>query len=581
MLFNENLFKKLYSFLKVNYGVCLISIFLALLFLVNRNLFISNPYIVTIDPWLYTGYFLNFESYYKMFGVLYYGTRLSWIILGYVLYKIFPVLVANYVLHFGFIAAAVLSLYYILKRTISDRVAVFTALLFAGYVYFLNEMGWDYISSPTMTFFLLTLSFLVLFIRSRYWKYYLLLAGIFCISMIYANFFAIVFLPTIIVFLFFILKKNKFPIIPRLLYFVLGIFVGFAAMEIFVYLLTGNILVIFKQANIALYYNGIISPWWIPIEKWILSAPWLLLPLVIVIGCIVFLSSQQFNIWKNRYSYNWFFILNFLMTVLIFVGFHIKGNPVFQFTYYACYLIPPMFLAIGAICSGILNSLTFKQFYFISCIEICLLLLPYTSIDIILRSEILQSKLYLLLLVFTICWIVFLSLPVVSSKVQIKSLSILVILLAVISMSLFNGVQYSFSHPDYPDNYENGFVSVIDSVKIISDATNNQNVRFWYDVNESGTNGYYGGIFNNINAMYLWGYTYIGRGFPQMDKKNIDKVIKVSTPTKIVILSTKDNAFFLANRSLGEMGYNTTYVSGKNVNRGEINFNITTIVVKR
>jgi hypothetical protein len=157
-----NFFKKMHLFIKTNYGVCLISVFLLLLFFINRNLFIINPYTGTIDPWLYTGYFINFESYYQTFGILYYGTRLSWIIPGYILYTIFPVLTANYVLHFGFFSAAVLSLYNILKQTISDRVAVFTALLFAGYVYFLIEIGWDYISGAVITFFLLTLLFLTL-----------------------------------------------------------------------------------------------------------------------------------------------------------------------------------------------------------------------------------------------------------------------------------------------------------------------------------------------------------------------------------------------------------------------------------
>jgi len=578
-----NFFKKTQLFIKTNYGVCLISVFLTLLFLVNRNLFIINPYTITIDPWLYTGYFLNFESYYHTFGILYYGTRLSWIIPGYVLYTIFPTLTANYVLHFGFIAAAVLSLYYILKQTISDRVAVFTALLFAGYAYFLNEMGWDYISGAVITFFLLSVLFLTLSAQSRYWKYYLFLAGIFCVSMIYANFFTIIFFPTLVAYLFFIyLNRNKSTIISRLFYFILGIFVGSATMELFAYRLTGKTLVILGQVNTGIYYSNIPNPWWIPIENWIFNASWLLFPLIIVVGCIIFLSFQQFNIGnKNKYSYKWFFILNFVATVLIFVGLYIKGNPVFQFTYYACYLIPPMFLAIGAICSGILDLLTSRQFYFILCSEFCLLLLPYTSINTFFKSGILQSGTNLFFLIFAVCWIIFLFFSIISPKVHFTSVSVLIILLAVISMSIFNGVLCSQPDPNYPDNYENGFVSVIDSVKIISSETNGQNVRFWYDANESGKNGYYGGIFNNINAMYLWGYTFIGRDFPQIDKKNIDPILKSSATTQIVIITTKNDAFLSANKTLNDLGYRASFLTEKRIRTGNINFNLMFIKIEQ
>ena len=438
-------FKKKYLWIKPRYGFCAIGIFLIALILINRNLFISNPYIIMIDPWLYTGYFLNLKLYYKMFGVLYYGTRFSWIIPGYILYSLFPTLTANYLLHFGFVAAAVLSLYYTLKNTISDRIGIFTSLLFGGYIYFLNEMGYDYISGAVITFFLLTILFLTISTKSRNRKYYLFLAGIFCISMIYANLFAIIFLPTLIAFLIFIhLYKHKFPIIPTISYFIFGIFAGSAVMEVFAYLSTGKMLVILEQVNIASYYNSISNPWGLSLEKWIVNASWLLLPLIIVIGCILFLILQRSILRKknSKYSYGWFFTLNFLATILIFLGLQIKGNPVFQVSYYACYLIPPMFLAIGAICSGMLDSLPPRQYYFILIFEMCLLLVPYTAIDSIIKSVILQLGSTFFLLVFAICWIIFIFFSSITRKIPISSISTLIILLAVISLCLFNGLLY-------------------------------------------------------------------------------------------------------------------------------------------
>src|SRR5690348_12636462 len=65
-------------------------------------LLISNAWIFTsvthwVDPWYYVGYFMDIPAHYHKFPGIYYGTRLSYIVPGHIIYSIFTPLVANYI----------------------------------------------------------------------------------------------------------------------------------------------------------------------------------------------------------------------------------------------------------------------------------------------------------------------------------------------------------------------------------------------------------------------------------------------------------------------------------------------------
>lgn len=124
----------------------------AFLCLVVRD-WIFTP-IGTIDPYMYLGYFRNFEHYFTFFGNAYYGTRLPFIIPGYICYKIFPPLMANYVLHLGFYYLALFSLYFILRITVNRRIALLSAVFMGFYPYFLSAVGGDYVDGAGIAYFL-------------------------------------------------------------------------------------------------------------------------------------------------------------------------------------------------------------------------------------------------------------------------------------------------------------------------------------------------------------------------------------------------------------------------------------------
>jgi hypothetical protein len=98
-----------------------------------------------IDPWVYFGFFLDLTQHIRAFKGAYFTTRLAWTVPGALVYHAFSPVVATYVLHLAVFYAATLSLYLILKLTVSRRAALLATLLMAFHSYFLSSVGWTYI----------------------------------------------------------------------------------------------------------------------------------------------------------------------------------------------------------------------------------------------------------------------------------------------------------------------------------------------------------------------------------------------------------------------------------------------------
>src|SRR5664279_5371191 len=86
------------------------------------------------DPWFYLGYFRDLVSFKRdLFPGFYYGSRLSWILPGYVVHGLLPPLWANAALHLSVHSIAVLSLFATLRRCIGRRGAYLSAMAFSMY----------------------------------------------------------------------------------------------------------------------------------------------------------------------------------------------------------------------------------------------------------------------------------------------------------------------------------------------------------------------------------------------------------------------------------------------------------------
>ncbi|HYZ93137.1 MAG TPA: hypothetical protein VFA34_12220, partial [Actinomycetota bacterium] len=69
----------------------------------------------TIDPWLYTALFVNFDQFYDHFQNTYYASRLAWIVPGRVAHAALPVDAAYWVLHGLAFCGGIAALFFLVR----------------------------------------------------------------------------------------------------------------------------------------------------------------------------------------------------------------------------------------------------------------------------------------------------------------------------------------------------------------------------------------------------------------------------------------------------------------------------------
>src|SRR5262245_61097453 len=114
------------------------------MWVVNSDWVFTNPLAGEVDPWIYTGYFVNFSHHMRLFPNTYFGTRLSWTLVGAAAHHLFDPLIANHAIRLGLCYLSLGSLYLILREMVSRRAGVFGVLVMGCSVAFLRTVGWDY-----------------------------------------------------------------------------------------------------------------------------------------------------------------------------------------------------------------------------------------------------------------------------------------------------------------------------------------------------------------------------------------------------------------------------------------------------
>jgi hypothetical protein len=106
----------------------------------------------TIDPWLYTAFFLNFDRVYEPFALTYYAARLPWIVPGRLVFGLFPLDVAYWVLHGLAFTGGVAALFFLVRRYLGLAAAVVGAATLALSPMYWNAQYWDYVDGVSLTY---------------------------------------------------------------------------------------------------------------------------------------------------------------------------------------------------------------------------------------------------------------------------------------------------------------------------------------------------------------------------------------------------------------------------------------------
>ena len=139
----------------------------------------------TIDPWLYTALWSNFDQIYGAFNQTYYASRLPWIVPGYVVNSLLDPRTSSLVIHTVFFLGGGVLFYVLCRRWFGTLAAAIGYLALVGSQMYFNAHRWDYQEGAVLTYMIAALSFSLPRARSRRLRAAsLILGGFFSVAMV-------------------------------------------------------------------------------------------------------------------------------------------------------------------------------------------------------------------------------------------------------------------------------------------------------------------------------------------------------------------------------------------------------------
>lgn len=511
-----------------------------------------------IDQWIYFGYFLNYPRYVsEWFPNHYYGSRLSWVLPGYLLHALFEPRTARYILHLGFYYVAVFSLYALLRRVVGSRAALLTSVLFGTYSFFLGAIGWDYVDGAGLTYNLLALLCLDRASNSNRPRLWLVGAGAAAAAMFYCNAFLVVFLPLLPV--FYLYRVHQGFTRPTLsAVFRLATWCGVGIVLTTVVLGTVNYAVgagfWFYAPSLEFVSSNTAkpNPWFEQGWHWAVRASWLQLPLVVLIGSLFYVVNGAIRRTFLPRDSRLYFALQYLAYAGIMIAWHISGGMGLQGYYYNSYVIPSLFLALGCmlttrfenwptpvywlflvmVCFAFSASFKFTNFSFAALVRQC----GWCPIGIALGSTLvlyyaIRQYWPMLLLIVSALWV----------------------------------CQVVF-RLDFPAEKSGAadLARIVESAKIVRAHTGDDPLKFWYNVKEP-----MGPDFNAVHSVYLWSWSMVSRDLP---------AILPDYPVNIgdsgVILSSQEDVLQQVNGALSHLNLEARLFETGKIDRDAVKYRL-------
>ncbi len=471
----------------------------------------SNPIFTPvglIDPWVYYGYFHNLVAFERdLFPGTYYGSRLPWLLPGYAVNRLFSPVAANYILHLSVVYVALFSLYVLLKAATDRRTALVGALLLAFYPYFWSAAGWDYIDGAGVAGFLLAMVF-VMRAASTGARLDLLAAGAIYAAVFYMNVVWLAFGPLLgLGYLVYNRVQRGATLFASLRQIAIWGALGFVLTTCCLASISYSIdrIYFFYRPSLAfaLALSHSVNPWQKPVGEWIRNALWLLLPAAAVLLLAISLASKKHHRPAGR-SLRVLYAGQLCLAIVILTLMELKGSPVLQLPYYASYLIPFLFLAIGA------ELVRVPQFPERTFRIVVLFLLAALSFPWWGWTDRLWPRLH------TPDWAIWAALLLVCAGATLMrsgASGLTVLVCAVIFYSNLHSVGFSGQSPGIARRSFERIAASIDQIEQVRQARAASAIRFWYDAKEPSGREIY-----SLNATYLWGYTMVTSDFPEFRK---------------------------------------------------------------
>ncbi|HLK20849.1 MAG TPA: hypothetical protein VKT81_17980 [Bryobacteraceae bacterium] len=535
----------------------LVLLLLPWLVLIFSSAWIYNAF-VGIDQWIYFGYFLNYPRYVsEWFPDRYYGTRLPWVLPGYVLHALFDPKTARYVLHLGFYYIAVFSLYGLLRRAIGSRAALLASVLFGTYSFFLGAIGWDYVDGAGLTYNLLALLCLDRAANSKCPRLWLVASGTAVAAMFYCNAFLVVFLPVLPIFYLYqvhqgFTRPTLFAMLRLALWGGVGVLLTTVALGTVNYAVGGGFWFYAPSLDFVRSHTSKTNPFFAPGWHWAVRATWLQLPLIALIASSLYVVVGRLRRTFGPRDLRLFFALQYLTYAGIMMAWHLSGGMGLQGYYYNSYVIPSAFLAIGCVLATRFEGWP-ASVYWLFLLAVCLAFaasfkLTYLGLAVRIRE----------FGWFPIGMVMGIGLVLYSMTRRRWP-----VLLLILSCLWLCQVVFRMDFPPEKSGAAD-LARVVESAKLVRAHTGADPLKFWYNANEP-----LGAEFNAIHSVYLWSWSMVSRDLP---------AILPAYPVKMgdsgVILTSRDDALERANRALSPLNLEARLFGTGKIDRDNVQYRL-------
>jgi hypothetical protein len=551
----------------------LVILILPLILIVLDDKWIFTP-LGFIDGWIYYWYFHFFPELLKSFPGLYFGTRLSAILPGYVLYHIFDPLVADYVLHLAMYYVATSALYVTLKNIFDRHIALLTTIVMGCYTYFLASTGWDYVDGAGIVYFLITVMCLTLAAKASPWRLWLLAAGLSYAALIYSNIYWLTLAPLLPIYYLLanrLYRKNALLLSSAI--FIAGGLILTLIFGVVTYFINGNFLFFAPSFNFATSFLGKGNLSVATSYLWLTQASWLSFPVLLLLTSVIVLIRSRLRQIEHENPFVVYFCLLYVFASFIFIGLQIIGRQsILQDSFYTSYLIPFMFLAFASQLATYLKEMNSRQFFTLAAGTLIIMIVPFAFSSTIKNAF---QFWHFFSIVPPILLGLFGFIAVARAVEPIK-----IALVLFLSLSLGNVLIYpEVSINNSANSNRASFATVVHGMSVMNAVAPPTELYVWYQLDEPLNK-----VYTTLASMQLGTFVYVAPShvsdnFPSLTSLRVGFDAPLAVGTKVAILSADEHALDEAIKTLKHSGLGARFLSQNDISQGDIRFRIIFIEV--
>ena len=494
----------------------------------------------TIDPWLYTALFVNFDQMYGHFTHTYYASRLPWVVPGRIAHELLPVDAAYWTLHGLTFVGGVVALFILIRRYLGLAPAAVGAATLALSPMYWNAQYWDYIDGAALAYLLAAVCLGLPLANGWLRGGSLAAAGVFFAAAVTTNLFVALIAAIYPILYVFVqppvgLRQRALMVLKDVVALIVGATALLLSLGLHARTNGGNF--VFFQPQIDLIRSGTLAAYKVPGYEWLRTEPRLLAPIFLVAiaaPLLLFARSRP----PFRFSIGATAGLAFL-TASIYGWEFFAGGSVLEYAYYFSYFAISIALTTASIAALVAELVPLRRAAEAGVVAASMIAVV-AALELLYRNERAEwtgwagTKISLALIgVAVIVLVAFF----VARRTEVGPAAAAASIGAIVLASHFainssNGT-FIFSH-SAPNN-RSLYHAAIDQVDFVKRSTVRDESLpvFWYAVEGNPD-------LIAIQSMYYWGFTQLDLALPKVTAAVRQRLDLWKPPMIVMLCQTRD-----------------------------------------